>query len=117
MPLVIAVRLCPEAIFIEGNFTRYREFAFKNVLFYHYYYRDINELLPDRQYNDTIIAENPQKGNDDLRPDCHYTNPTSIGANGHFQSNGNDSHDIWLDCCLSSGLLGLGNAIKLGGCR
>ncbi|MBE9512871.1 MAG: DNA polymerase IV [Chloroflexi bacterium] len=27
MPLVTAVRLCPEAIFIEGNFTRYREFS------------------------------------------------------------------------------------------
>ena len=29
MPLVTAARLCPEAIFIEGNFTRYREFSRK----------------------------------------------------------------------------------------
>ncbi len=29
MPLVTAARLCPEAIFIEGNFVRYREFSRK----------------------------------------------------------------------------------------
>src|SRR4030042_1313361 len=29
MPLVTASRLCPEAIFIEGNFARYREFSRK----------------------------------------------------------------------------------------
>ena len=29
MPLVTAARLCPEAIFIEGNFARYREFSRK----------------------------------------------------------------------------------------
>ena len=29
MPLVTAARLCPEAIFIEGNFTRYSEFSRK----------------------------------------------------------------------------------------
>ena len=29
MPLVTAARLCPEAIFIEGNFARYREFSQK----------------------------------------------------------------------------------------
>jgi DNA polymerase-4 len=29
MPLVTAARLCPEAIFIEGNFARYREFSHK----------------------------------------------------------------------------------------
>ncbi len=29
MPLVTAARLCPEAIFIEGNFDRYREFSQK----------------------------------------------------------------------------------------
>ena len=29
MPLVTAARLCPEAIFIEGNFVRYREFSQK----------------------------------------------------------------------------------------
>ncbi|HUS88121.1 MAG TPA: DNA polymerase IV [Desulfosporosinus sp.] len=29
MPLATAVRLCPEAIFIEGNFARYREFSQK----------------------------------------------------------------------------------------
>ena len=29
MPLVTAARLCPHAIFIEGNFARYREFSHK----------------------------------------------------------------------------------------
>ena len=29
MPLVTAARLCPKTIFIEGNFTRYREFSQK----------------------------------------------------------------------------------------
>lgn len=29
MPLVTAARLCPQAIFIEGNFARYREFSRK----------------------------------------------------------------------------------------
>jgi DNA polymerase-4 len=29
MPLITASRLCPEAIFIEGNFTKYREFSRK----------------------------------------------------------------------------------------
>jgi len=29
MPLVTAARLCPDAIFIEGNFARYREFSQK----------------------------------------------------------------------------------------
>ncbi|MFC1865513.1 DNA polymerase IV [Chloroflexota bacterium] len=29
MPLVTAARLCPKAIFIEGNFARYREFSHK----------------------------------------------------------------------------------------
>lgn len=29
MPLVTAARLCPEAIFIEGNYARYREFSQK----------------------------------------------------------------------------------------
>ena len=29
MPLATAVRLCPHAIFIEGNFARYREFSHK----------------------------------------------------------------------------------------
>jgi DNA polymerase-4 len=29
MPLVTAARLCPKAIFIEGNFDRYREFSRK----------------------------------------------------------------------------------------
>jgi DNA polymerase-4 len=29
MPLVTAARLCPEAIFIEGNFAKYREFSRK----------------------------------------------------------------------------------------
>ncbi|MFC1995952.1 DNA polymerase IV [Chloroflexota bacterium] len=27
MPLITAAQLCPEAVFIEGNFTRYREFS------------------------------------------------------------------------------------------
>ena len=27
MPLVTAIRLCPHAIFIEGNFARYRDFS------------------------------------------------------------------------------------------
>jgi DNA polymerase-4 len=29
MPLVTAVRLCPHAIFIEGNFAKYRDFSRK----------------------------------------------------------------------------------------
>ena len=29
MPLVTAARLCPKAIFVEGNFARYREFSHK----------------------------------------------------------------------------------------
>ena len=29
MPLITAARLCPEAIFIEGNFARYRELSHK----------------------------------------------------------------------------------------
>ena len=29
MPLVTAVRLCPHAVFIEGNYTQYREYSYK----------------------------------------------------------------------------------------
>ncbi|MFC2009512.1 DNA polymerase IV [Chloroflexota bacterium] len=29
MPLATAVRICPQAIFIEGNFARYKEFSYK----------------------------------------------------------------------------------------
>lgn len=57
MPLVTAARLCPEAIFIEGNFARYREFSQKFMAILNDFSPFIEPMGIDEAYMDVTGFE------------------------------------------------------------
>lgn len=57
MPLATAVRLCPEAIFIEGNFARYREFSRKFMAILNEFSPFIEPMGLDEAYLDVTGFE------------------------------------------------------------
>ncbi|MDD5591137.1 MAG: DNA polymerase IV [Dehalococcoidales bacterium] len=57
MPLATAVRLCPEAIFIEGNFARYREFSRKFMAIINEFSPSIEPMGLDEAYLDVTGFE------------------------------------------------------------
>jgi len=57
MPLVTAARLCPEAIFIEGNFARYREFSQKFMAILNNFSPFIEPMGIDEAYLDVTGFE------------------------------------------------------------
>ncbi|MDO8578756.1 MAG: DNA polymerase IV [Dehalococcoidales bacterium] len=57
MPIVTAARLCPEAIFIEGNFARYREFSQKFMAILNDFSPFIEPMGIDEAYMDVTGFE------------------------------------------------------------
>ena len=57
MPLVTAARLCPEVIFIEGNFARYREFSQKFMAIFNDFSPFIEPMGIDEAYLDVTGFE------------------------------------------------------------
>ena len=57
MPLVTAARLCPEAIFIEGNYARYREFSHKFMAILNDFSPFIEPMGIDEAYMDVTGFE------------------------------------------------------------
>ncbi|MDD5509677.1 MAG: DNA polymerase IV [Dehalococcoidales bacterium] len=57
MPLATAARLCPEAIFIEGNFTKYREFSRRFMVILNAFSPFIEPMGIDEAYLDVTGFE------------------------------------------------------------